>query len=1108
MLVFKVGTLSRYLGVHRNTITNWIRKGKLQASPTTAKRYTISKNQFIQFCDREHIAKETMESVIQGTSDPVQYKDQSPVDTAGIQKKDELVGAVMIVGGGIAGIQSAMDLADSGYYVYLIEKTAGIGGTMAQLDKTFPTNDCASCIVLPKLVGFSRHRNIELLTLSQVDQVKGRAGNFNVRIKKRPRYIDTDKCIACGVCAQKCPTTVTDEFNFNISRKKAIYIRYDQSVPHKYAIDPDACLYFKRGKCRACDKFCPTGAVNFTQMEKKVTINVGAVILAMGFKPFDPSKYDFFGYHMSPDVVTSLEYERLLSVSGPNRGMLQRPSDRMEPRKIAWLLCVGSRNQNNCGNSYCSSICCMSAVKQSMNSPEHIKGQDLERTIFFLDLRSYGKESERYFEQAKKENIKFLRASPHTMEPGIDGTGVRIRYMDETGRMRVDAFDMAVLSIGFEAPEDARLLADKFGIQLDRHEFANTSCFEPVASSREGVYAVGAFQAPKAISRSVVQASAAAAAASSLLTDKRGSLVKTEVYPIERDICGRTPCIGVFVCSCGMSIAGTIDVDQLVEYAAGLPHVVHVENNLFSCSTDAQESIIEKIVELGLNRIVIAACTPKTHEHLFQETLKSAQLNGFMVEIANIRNQNSWVHQTDSTGAMQKAKAQVRMAVAKVTQNYPLEQDRIKVIQKALIVGGGVVGMNSALTLSGLGIETVLIEKSGFLGGNALKLETCFKGEAVNPMLEDLISRVIKDKRIRVYKKTVIESVSGSVGNFKGRLNISGTPEDIFFGAAVMATGAEEARPEEYLYGKVSRVMTHLEFDANVLYRPGESDTIKSVVFIQCVGSREPQRPYCSRVCCIHSVKAAIRLKQINPGIKVYILYREIRTYGEWESYYNEARALGVLFIRYETDRKPVVEQMADFLKIDVIDPIVRRPVRIKADYLVLASGVVASENKSLSDLFKFSVNSDGFFNGAHPKLKPVDLSVAGLFLAGICNYPKPLDESIEQARAAAYRAFILLSKEEIQSEAVKSFVTDMCDACGLCVAVCPFHALSIAVPDKNTNQTQIKLVTDPGLCQGCGLCAATCPKEGIMIHGFTKQQLMAQVKAAINEAVPGEECR
>lgn len=1099
MLTFKVGALASLLDVHRNTVTNWIRNGRLKAKPAKAKQYRISKKLFSAFCQDENIPN------------PVRQKIFDLFDSQAAriltEKKDRKrykgkVGAVMVVGGGISGIQAAMELADAGFFVYLIEKSAGIGGTMAQLDKTFPTNDCSSCIILPKLVECGRHRNVKLMTLSQIDQVSGSAGHFKIRVITNPRFVDEGKCIACGICAQRCPINVADDFNFNTAKKKAVYIKYDQSVPNKYAIEPTACIYFTHGKCRACEKFCPTAAIDFSQKKQKTVIDVGAVILATGFKPFDPGSHDHLGYRTIPDVVTSLEFERLLSVSGPNKGTLVRPSDHTQPEKIAWILCVGSRNLNNCGNSYCSNICCMAAVKQSRIAIEHINGRVMDRSVFFMDLRSHGKESERYFEAAKKEGIRFVRALPHTVDPGRDGTGLRMRYVDEKGGVKIESFDMAVLSIGLEAPEDAVDLAQKFEISLDQHQFASTLCFTPVESSRKGVFAIGAFQTPKAIPRSVAQASAAAAEASKLLIKKRGTKVRKKGFPKERSINGKQPAVGVFVCSCGVNIAGTVDVDKVVEYAALLPHVAYAENNLFSCSVDAQESIIQKIHEFKLNRVVIAACTPRTHEHMFQETLRKARLNGFMAEMANIRNQNSWVHQQDSESATRKAKDQVRMAVAKVAHNYPLLQDRIHVVKKALIVGGGVVGMISALTLSQMGLETILIEKSDILGGNALKLDSSFKGSKVAPMLEILVAKVNKAKRIRVFKQTTLLSVKGSVGNFKGELLSKNRQIPVEFGAAIMASGAREAVPTEYLYGEDERVMTQTAFDENILYRADQLDEANAVVFIQCVGSRQPDRPYCSRICCVHSVNAAIKIKQKKPAAKVYILYRDMRTYGEWESLYKTARDMGVIFIRYSVRQKPDVRIEKGDLHIETRDPIIDMPVVIAPDYLVLSSGVVANENKHLADLFKFSMNEDGFFSGAHPKLKPVDLSVAGLFLAGICNYPKPLDESIEQAKAAAHRVFVLLSQNEIKSEAIKSFMTDACDGCAMCVDVCPFNALSVKMPDENKSHSRIRIITDPALCQGCGLCAATCHKDGIMVHGFTKQQLMAQVKAAMNGVV------
>ena len=930
----------------------------------------------------------------------------------------------------------------------------------------------------------------------------GDVGNFTVKIKKQPRYIDMDKCIACGVCAEKCPKKVDDEFNMGISKRKAAYIKYGQAVPLKYAIDPEQCIYLTRGKCRACEKFCPTGAINFEDREEILTIHVGAVILAPGFKPFDPSIYDVYGYTKLKDVVTSLDYERLLSASGPNMGHLIRPSDNQEPKKIAWIQCIGSRSHNRCDNTFCSSVCCMYAIKQSLVTAEHLSGDDISQTIFFMDLRSHGKDFERYYNTAMEKGVRFIRARPHTIDPGKNGNGVSMRYITELGETVDEDFDMAVLSIGLEASADNISLAKAFAIDLDVHHFAATTSFTPVESSRPGVLVTGAFQAPKAIPRSVAQASAAAASAATLLADARGTLTKTKTYPSAVDISGQAPAIGVFVCACGINISNVVDVKAVAAYAKTLPHVVYVENNLFTCSADTQELIAEKIREHGLNRVVIAACTPRTHEPLFQETLKDASLNGFMVEMANIRNQNAWVHQREPEMATKKAMDQVRMAVAKITFSTPLSQGRLKVNQKVLVIGGGVAGMTSALAMADQGFKTLLLEKTDTLGGNANQLNVAFKGEPVRPMVKDLIDQVESHENIVVYKQSTLDMVTGSVGNFKGSILVNDSPMDIDFGGAILTTGAKEAIPQSYGYGEHPHIMTHLEFDSKVM-ADNKTNADDSVVFIQCVGSREPERPYCSRICCVHSVKTAIEIKTRNPDSQVFILYRDMRTYGVWEKYYQKARELGVLFIRYDLESKPEVTLDQEDIQVKITDPIIGMPLAIQADYLVLASGVVAHDNTRLTGLFKCNVDSDGFLNEAHPKLRPVDMSVNGLFLAGMCNYPKPLDESIEQAGAAASRAGVLLSREYMELDAIKSFVTDKCDGCALCLDVCPYDAISIRETTAENGEITKRVVTDSALCKGCGICFATCPKEGIMVHGFTMDELKAQVSAAIEEMVP-----
>jgi heterodisulfide reductase subunit A len=937
-----------------------------------------------------------------------------------------------------------------------------------------------------------------LSTLSEVISVSGKAGNFNIQIRKNPRYVDMDKCISCGLCAEKCPKKVDDEYNMGVSKRKAAYIKYGQSVPLKYAIDGANCIYLTRGKCRACEKFCPTGAINFGDREEIVSLDVGAVILAPGYKPFDPTPFDFYGYGKIPDVVTSLEYERLLSASGPCMGHLVRPSDSREPHKIAWLQCVGSRSTNRCSNSYCSSVCCMYAIKQSLVTAEHLTGDGVQQTIFFMDIRSPGKEFERYYEGARDKGVRFIRSRPHSIEPGRNGIGVTLRYVTEDGKPLDEDFDMAVLSVGLEAPADAQQLAETFGIELDPFGFAKSPYFDPVASTRPGILVTGAFGGPKAIPRSVTEASSAATAAARLLSGARGTLAREKTYPLERSVASETPRIGVFVCSCGINIAGVVDVAVVAEYARTLPNVVLVENNLFTCSADTQNLIAKKIEENGLNRLVIAACTPRTHEPLFQETLKEAGLNAYLVEMANIRNQNSWVHQKQPDKATEKAKDQVRMAVAKASLVAPLERLKVPVLQKALVIGGGIAGMTAALELADQDYETVLLEKTEQLGGNARYLDANRHGEPIRPVVEALVERVEGHAKIRVLKKAQLLTAVGSVGNFVSKIEVNGETRAVTYGVAVVATGARESRPEEYLYGEDPRVMTHLEFDTRLREHPDQVQPSDAAVFIQCVGSRDTRRPYCSRICCTHTMKSAVKLKELNPEMNVYVLYRDIRTYGQREEMYQKARDLGVFFIRYDLDAKPEVKKSGGRLTVAVYDPILQQPLQITTDFIVLATAIEPYANDRLVELYKCGQNQDGFLNEAHPKLRPVDMSVDGLFVAGLCNYPKPIDEAIAQAQAAASRAGVLLAKDEMQLDAIKSFVTEKCDGCALCLDVCPYRAIQLEDYQAGDGSTHRRIKTDPALCKGCGLCAATCPKGGVAVHGFTLDQLKAQVSAAL----------
>jgi heterodisulfide reductase subunit A2 len=930
-----------------------------------------------------------------------------------------------------------------------------------------------------------RHSNIVLHTLSEVDSISGDVGKFTVSLRKHPRYIDMDKCIACGACAEKCPKKVPNTFNEGIDSRRAAYIPYGQAVPLKYALDPVNCIYLRKGKCRVCEKVCPTGAVDFSDKERIEELQVGSVILAPGFSPYDPTGLDLYAYTQFPDVVTSMEYERMLSPSGPGLGHLVRPSDGTVPRRIGWLQCVGSRSNNQCANPYCSSICCMSAVKQALVTAEH-GGNGLEQTIFLMDIRTFGKGFEQYYNTAQAKGVRFLRTRPHTVYPGAQGRGVRLEYVDEKGREQSRELDLLVLSVGLESPPAARELAQRLGVELDPFGFVRATDLDPVTTSREGIFACGCFTSPKDIPSSVMEASAAACAASAALSGERGTLVREKRLVPARDLTGEPPRVGVFICSCGINIAGVVDVKAVAEQAKDMDQVVYVDNSLFACSQDAQARLAKVIREHDLNRIVVAACTPRTHEPLFRESLVAAGLNKYLLEMANIRNQGSWVHASDPLAATARAVDQVRMAVAKVSQLSPLEEPRLSVTPSALVVGGGLAGMRSALELAAQGFPVDLVERENVLGGTARVLRTTARGQDIPEALEEIVGRTMDHPLITVHTGTAIRSIDGFVGNFKTVLSSGAAIEH---GVVLIATGAREAKPTEYGYGVHPGVMTHLEMDAALASGRIDPKQTSSVVFIQCVGSREPQRPYCSKVCCTHAVKSALLFKKENPDCQVYVLYRDMRTYSTRELLYQEARAKGVLFIRFGVGNKPVVTPAGERLEIRVRDHILDRDMIIEADLIGLAASIVPADNQELARMLKLPVDSDGWFLEAHQKLRPVDFSVDGVFMAGLAHYPKPIEESIAQAQAAVARAVSVLSRQEITLPGtVASIEKDKCTGCGVCWAVCPFGAVG-------PGQDGLASV-NPSLCKGCGLCVASCRSGATNLSGFTTQDILAQITA------------
>jgi heterodisulfide reductase subunit A len=966
---------------------------------------------------------------------------------------------------------------------------------------------------------------------------------------------------------------VVDAYNAGLGKRKAIFKYYAQAIPSGYSIDAENCRQLGQGKkCGICAKVCPADAVNYDQKERTLDLDVGAVIVSTGFKVFDPGKFEVYSYAKHPNVVTSMEFERLLSAGGPTSGHLMRPSDMeleekvtglekdlgkisrqieqlekkhgrstaevaeqvksgaaedqelikwaaaagragelesrlsalkaklaaaTEPKKIAWLQCVGSRDINHCDNGYCSGVCCMYAIKEAVIAKEHAKG-DFDAAIFFMDMRTYGKEFEQYYNRAREDGVRFVRSRIHTVEFVAESDNLLLSYATESGEMASEEFDMVVLSVGLESSAEVRELADKLGIELDKYNFAETASFSPVSTSKPGVYVCGVLQGPKDIPLSVMEASAAAGAAASNLAESRHTLVHEKTFPEERDVSAEPPRIGVFVCNCGVNISSVVRVPEVVEYAKTLPNVVYVQENLFSCSQDAQDKLVRVIKEQGLNRVVVAACSPRTHEPLFQETLRNSGLNKYLFEQANIRDQCSWVHAGDHDAATEKAKDLVRMGAARASLIEPLPMPSVPVTPAALVVGGGVAGMVSALTLARQGFKAHIVEKNDRLGGQALKLKTTWKGENVPDQVAALIKEVEANEAVTIHLNATVAATSGYVGNFKTTLKVDGSEgaPELDHGVTILATGAHSIESDEYLYGKNSRIFRWHELD-----EAWDTDVVRkasSAVFIQCVGSREPERPHCSKICCTFSVRKAVELKKRRPEMSVYILYRDIRTYGQREDLYREARERGVIFIRFDVENKPVVSEAdGGALSVTVVDHILRRPVVLKPDFITLATAITTKGAEETGQLFKVPLSQDKFFLEVHMKLRPVDFATDGIFVCGLAHYPKPIDESIAQAQAAAARAATILSRETIDVEGVVSQVDPtLCRGCGKCVEVCPYGAPRLVRTSEDVSVSQIQ----EALCKGCGACAVVCPTGAAAIRHFNDREVLTMVEAALCE--------
>jgi len=1000
---------------------------------------------------------------------------------------------VLVVGGGIAGMQAALEAAGAGLPVTLVEAGPSLGGLMAQLDKTFPTNDCAMCILSPRMLETARHPLIQVLTMTRVEQIAGQAGDFQVLLTRRPRFVRASRCTGCGECVRVCPRSIPDPYNLGLTQTKAIHVPFPQAVPQAAVIESEACRFLQGRKCRACVEVCPAQAIYLEQAPREMVLAAGAVILAPGARPASAREFPGYGH---PDVVTSLEFERLLSATGPHGGKLLRPSDRTPPQRLAFIQCVGSRDGREGGAAYCSATCCLSSLKGVLAAQE-IDSEEVEATIFYMDMRAQGKMHEGYLTRAREQRLRLVRSRVTGVEPRAEG-GVTVRFTDARGRPRKESFDLAVLTVGLRPPERLAEWARGLGVAVNEHGFLATAALSPGVTGREGILVCGTAREPMDISETVTTAAAAAAAAGQLLAISPRSRVPALPVPEPGPEAEGPARVGVFLCHCGTNIAETVDLEKLAAATRRLPGVAHVEDHLFACSADATRRMMETIQSLRLNRVVVAACTPRTHEAVFREVVALAGLNPGYFAFANIREQCSWVHQGDPAAALAKAKKLVAMAVRQAMVLSPIRLQTFPVMARALVLGGGVAGMSAALTLADQGFHTYLVERERYLGGLARKLFFTLEGPDPQVFLQELQTYVYRHPNIEVLASAKLLQVEGHVGQFRSRVR-QRLPErarerTLEHGVVLVATGGQEFQPRgRHLWGEDPRVITQLELEARVNAQDQSLAKVRRVVMIQCVGSREPEHRYCSRVCCSEALKNALLLKERYAALEVTILHRDLRAYGFREIYYQRAKEKGVVFLPFEPERPPrVAGTRFRPLTVRVWDELLDQEVDLPADLVVLSAGIEpAAGSDQVARQLGVPLTAAGFFLEAHLKLRPVDTVGEGVFICGLAHHPKSLGETVVQAQAAAMRAAGILFQTELHRGELTAWIDPgKCRRCLVCVEVCPVGAVHLTGERRPEVLSQV--------CRGCGVCVAECPGDAIQLSRFTEAELMAQIEAAL----------
>ena len=1137
------------------------------------------------------------------------------------------IGSALVVGAGISGIRSALDLAEVGYHVKLIDRAPNLGGTLTQLDYQFPSDHCGMCKMLPLVERDSSsqyclrkglfHENIEIMLSTELVTMEGEPGKYLVTLRQKPTMVDPERCIGCGECSRVCPVEVPDQFNAGLTKRKAVYLPVPHNIPNNYVVDLDSCTL-----CGECEKICPTGAIDFRWEARKQfrilvvddelivrdslkdwltedgfqvdaaesgpdaleklakqnyhlmlldikmpdmdgvevlkrakemrpdlavvmmtayatvetaveamkigaleylmkpfdpetlvplvvklyenleraderELEVGAVILAAGFGSFDPGTTGFntYGYGEIPNVITSVEYERIVSGTGPNQGKLLRPSDGKEIRKVAWLQCVGSRDiQTNA--DYCSSICCMFSIKEALLAKERCNGQ-VETAIFYMDMRTYGKNFQRYKDRAEKEyGVRFQRSRVHSVEQAGLGGDPRIDYTDIDGMAHEEIFDLVVLAAGQRPPAGSEALAEMTGVELNSWGFCQLQPFSLSLTSQEGVLVGGSFSGLRDISESVIQASSASLRASGLIHSKGGSLAEAaKPQPLYRDVSREVPEVMIALCSCGDSLAQVAKLKEIEKAVSDLDSVGKVQWIERVCTREGWSQLEEALEGSSANRLLVGACLPYVYTRKLRELGEKAGLSSALMEVVDISTPALPGREANPEQVSREIRTTLSMGVGKLKGMDPSSPKAIPVMQKALVVGGGIGGMSAALAIADHGFEVFVVEKAETLGGNLLELYRTLEGNSPQELIMQTIANVKKHPNIQVYLKAQVLHSHGRVGRFRTTIEKEdGVGEALEHGVTILATGGREAATESYAYGQSEAIVTQHQLEEKLQFESLNPADLNVVTFIQCVDSREEPRNYCSRICCASALKSALYLKEQNPEIDVYILYRDIMAYGFLEAYYTRARQAGVIFIQYEVNDKPRVEVENGSVSVGVRDRILGREVVLEPDLLVLSTGIVPNGQEKLAQIFGVETDQDGFFQEAESKWRPVDFLKEGVFTCGIAHSPRSITETIAMSEAAAQRALRILGSERLMAGSTVAEVRhSLCSLCEKCITACPYGA-------RWRDEDEEKVLVDELACQGCGSCAAVCPNSASVLRGFRDQQIFSVIDAALEE--------